>query len=72
MPQNYIEFQEDMTSIRKFIRILDGVIQGPGVYYFKDGDRQEFTYKDGVIQGPSVYYVKNGDRVEIVQPFFGG
>ena len=62
---NYIEFQEDMTSIREFIRILDGVKQGPSVLYFKNGDRQEFTYKDGVKQGPSVYYLEDGGREEI-------
>ena len=61
---NYIEFQKDTTSIKTIITIVDGVKQGPSVWYSSNGDREERTIKDGVIQGPSVYYSSDGDRGE--------
>ena len=67
---NYIEFQTDTTSIKTIITIVDGVKQGPSVYYYSgefDEDREERTYKDGVKQGPSIYYYSgefDGDREE--------
>ena len=59
-----ISFQKDKKTISEISTFKEGIKQGPSVYYYSNGNREERTYKDGIKQGSSVWYGSDGDRAE--------
>ena len=40
------------------------VREGPSIYYYSEGHREESTFKNGVSEGPFVLYYSDGERIE--------
>jgi len=59
----FIRYHKD-GKIKETGTYVNGTKEGPSVYYWSDGDRQERTYVNGTKEGPAVYYHTNGDREE--------
>ena len=45
-------------------QVVNGKMEGKGIYYFKSGDRYEGDWKNDKKEGNGIYYFKNGDRYE--------
>ena len=43
-------------------QVVNGKMEGKGIYYYNDGDRYEGDYKNGEREGKGIYYYNNGDR----------
>ena len=45
-------------------QVVNGLAEGKGIAYFKNGDRYEGEWKNNKEEGKGIYYFKNGDRYE--------
>ena len=45
-------------------QVVNGKMEGKGIYYFKSGDRYEGDYKNDKFEGKGIYYCNDGDRYE--------
>ena len=54
-----------MCQDGKYERELkNGLFDGKGTFYFKNGDRYEGNWKKGIKEGRGIYYYSNRDRYE--------
>lgn len=55
----FIRYHKD-GKIKETGTYVNGTKEGPSVYYWSDGDRQERTYVNGTKEGPAVLYYADG------------
>ena len=64
-PINNINKEEIVYKDGKYIgQILNGLREGRGIYYYKNGDRYEGFWKNNKKDGKGIYYYNDGNRYE--------